>query len=454
MTVPGQTNGMSPFIDMLIGALDLSRVAVSTAYMIGTAGSALILTHAGVLYDRFGARVVGTAAAALLGASVLGLSHVDAAVGLLAGLGPLFSPYVIAVVLLSIGFLGARFFGQGVLSMVSRNMIMTWFNDRRGPANALLGTSIAVAFAGAPTLFNVLIGRYGWSGAWSVLGFVLFGFAAVVFLSYRDAPRRKGVEHPPPAAQEPGRSKGAAHDSEDAAAAAESHDATAAVESGDSRLPAPRVLVRLFDHLKRREPLHPQVDFTLKEAKRTWLFWIFCGGLGLGSLVGTGFTFHVVDLLGSVGLSREAALAVFVPSSLISVAIQMTANIASDFTRLKFLVVAQMLGVCAVSVAATLGAPVVAYWLAALGLATTTGLGAVVSVVAWPRYFGLTNLGAVSGFAFSWLVAGSALGPYAFSLAESLTGDYRAAALLFIVTAIALAFGALHASHPVRPQRA
>ncbi len=445
MTVPGQTNGMSPFIDMLIGALGLSRVAVSTAYMIGTAGSALILTHAGVLYDRFGARVVGTASAALLGASVLGLSRVDAAVEFLAGIGSLLSPPLIAVILLSIGFLGARFFGQGVLSMVSRNMIMTWFNDRRGPANAMLGTSIAVAFAAAPTLFNVLIGRYGWSGAWSVLGFVLLGFAVVVCITYRDAPRRKRMEHPAQAAGETVRSN---------AASPVSEDTPAVTESNNSRFPAPRVLARLFDHLKRREPLHPQVDFTLKEAKRTWLFWVFCGGLGLGSLVGTGFTFHVVDLLGSVGLSREAALAVFVPSSLISVAIQMTANIASDYTRLKFLVIAQMIGVCAVSVAATLGAPVVAYWLAALGLAATTGLGAVVSVVAWPRYFGLTNLGAVSGFAFSWLVAGSALGPYAFSLAESLTGDYRAAAVLFVVTAIALAFGALRASHPVRPRNA
>lgn len=454
MTVPGQTNGMSPFIDMLIGALGLSRVAVSTAYMIGTAGSALILTHAGVLYDRFGARVVGTASAALLGASVLGLSRVDAAVEFLAGVGSLLSPSIIAVVLLSIGFLGARFFGQGVLSMVSRNMIMTWFNDRRGPASALLGTSIAVAFALAPTLFDLLIGRYRWSGAWSVLGFVLFGFAVVVFITYRDAPRRKRVEHPPQAAQETGRPNAEAPVSEDAPATVESRSTTAVAESNDSRLPAPRVLIGFLEHLKRREPLHPQIDFTLKEAKRTWLFWVFCGGLGLGSLVGTGFTFHVVDLLGSVGLSREAALAVFVPSSLISVAIQMTANIASDYTRLKFLVIAQMIGVCAVSVAATLGTPVVAYWLAALGLAATTGLGAVVSVVAWPRYFGLTNLGAVSGFAFSWLVAGSALGPYAFSLAESLTGDYRAAAVLFIVTAIALAFGALRASHPLRPQKA
>ncbi|MFW6368896.1 MAG: MFS transporter, partial [Spirochaetota bacterium] len=187
MTVPGQTNGMSPFIDMLIEALGLSRVWISSAYMIGTAASALILTRAGVLYDRFGARVVGTASAALLGVSLLGLARVGGGINALSAVLPFISRHWIAVLLLSAGFLGARFFGQGVLSMVSRNMIMTWFNDRRGPANAILGTSIALAFAAAPILFNLLIQRFGWQGAWTVLGLSLGVVAVLVALTFRDA---------------------------------------------------------------------------------------------------------------------------------------------------------------------------------------------------------------------------------------------------------------------------
>ena len=55
--------GVSVFTDHLIAALGLSRVRLSTAYMAGTLMSALLMTKAGRLTDRFGVRAVSTAAA-------------------------------------------------------------------------------------------------------------------------------------------------------------------------------------------------------------------------------------------------------------------------------------------------------------------------------------------------------------------------------------------------------
>lgn len=395
--------------------------------MLGTAISALVLGYAGRAYDRFGARVVGTAAALGLGMSLMGLTQVTAVVESTGGLIPAVTEGLVALVVLSMGFFCIRFFGQGVLTMVSRNMVMTWFNDRRGPASATIGVSVALAFAGGPSLFNIMIGAFGWRGAWGVLGIALIIFAGVVAAVFRDGRRDRRA------------SESVGEEDSGAEAAAE--------EMGRvMRLLPPRLRF-----LARRERLHPDQDFSLREAKKTLLFWVYCGSLGISSLVGTGFAFHVVDLMGEVGLSRPAALAVFVPSSLISVAIQMAANIVSDYIRLKYLVVLEMRGVIMIAFAIAIEAPLVAYWLAATGLALATGMSGVVSVIAWPRYFGLTSLGAISGFGFSWIVGGSALGPYAFSLVQSLTGTYRVAAFVFIVVSAAVGLAAFYTVHPRKP---
>ena len=64
-----------------------------------------------------------------------------------------------------------------------------------------------------------------------------------------------------------------------------------------------------------------------------------------------------------------------------------------------------------------------------------SGLAGVLTNVSWPRFFGLTHLGAISGFAMSLNVAGSALGPAIFSLAERYGGnsyDFACYAVLLI----------------------
>lgn len=425
MTLPGQTNGIAPFIDFLIGSLPLERVWVSTAYMIGTAVSAFTLGYAGKAYDRFGARLIGALAALGLGLSVTGLTRIEALVSGVSGLTSFITEEWIALLALSAGFFCVRFFGQGVLSMVSRNMVMTWFNDHRGPASATIGVSMALASAGGPSLFNIMIGRFGWQATWIMIATVLIVFALFAFGVFRDGRKPtlnstgRAVENDPREAQLP--------------------------EGVRNRLPSP------LHFLARSEPLHPEVDFSLKDAKRTIMFWVYCAALGLSSLVGTGFSFHVVDLMGEVGLTRAAALAIFVPASIMSVILQMGANIASDYIRLKYLVVLQIAGLILVSVAITLRSPIAAYGLAATGLAITTGLSGVLSAISWPRYFGITNLGAISGLAFSWVVAGSALGPYAFSLVESLTGSYRIIAVIFTILGLIIAILALYTVHPRRP---
>ena len=65
-SIPGQTMGVSVFTDHLITSLQLSRVGISSAYMVGTLGSSLIISYAGVLFDRYGARPLAAVAVVFL----------------------------------------------------------------------------------------------------------------------------------------------------------------------------------------------------------------------------------------------------------------------------------------------------------------------------------------------------------------------------------------------------
>ena len=58
MSIPGQTMGVSVFTESLLSDLEINRNNLSLAYLVGTMGSGLIITRAGKLYDRYGARIM------------------------------------------------------------------------------------------------------------------------------------------------------------------------------------------------------------------------------------------------------------------------------------------------------------------------------------------------------------------------------------------------------------
>ena len=77
MSIPGQTIGVSVFIDPLLEALQLSRSQLSTTYMIGTIVSAFCLPFAGRMYDQFGARAMSFIVALLLAMTLGSMSFID-----------------------------------------------------------------------------------------------------------------------------------------------------------------------------------------------------------------------------------------------------------------------------------------------------------------------------------------------------------------------------------------
>ncbi len=148
MTGPGQTIGVSVFIDHFIEDLAISRAEVSTAYLIGTLGAALVLPRIGRRIDAVGVRRSMMAIAAVFGLALVGMAGVQGLVALV------------------VGFFAIRLFGQGSLSLASTLAVTHWFERRRGLALGIKATSMGILMSLVPVLLNLVIEAYSWRTAW------------------------------------------------------------------------------------------------------------------------------------------------------------------------------------------------------------------------------------------------------------------------------------------------
>ncbi len=406
MSIPGQTMGVSVFTDYLIDALELSRVQLSMAYMFGTIGSALIITRAGKLYDRFGARIIGASAGFLLGLILLFLTGVDTTAQKLHKHIDFVPYHAVAFAVILLAFFVLRFSGQGVLTMASRNMSMKWFNKRRGFANAFRGVFTSFGFAFAPALFNIFIENNGWRGAWLVLsGAVGIGFVAFALLFFRDNPEDCNCK-----------------------------------PDGNFRMKKTK---------RNRPPTLPPFDYTLKEARKTFIFWMFNLATAMNALYVTAMTFHVVSVFETAGMNRDIAVAIFPPISIIALFFQFGASWLSDYIRLKFILLTHLSGI----LISMIGLIFLArsndlMWLLIVGNGIAAGTFSTVNSVSWPRFFGVKHLGAISGFNMSWMVAGSALGPFIFSLSLRYWSSYSWITVILAIITLVLTILSFKADIP------
>lgn len=404
MSAPGQTVGVSVFTDFLLAELGIGRSALSLTYLVGTVASALTLARTGRLYDRFGARLVATVAALGLTITLLVLTVLPSLLGSAARVPPF-----VTFLAMAVGFWMLRYSGQGMLTLASRNMVMEWFDRRRGMANAVMGISLSFGFSVAPRVFEALIGADGdWQGAWRTIAVATGIFALVAFLLYRDRPEDHGMKPDGPLA---GR-------------ATRGHAETIAGE-----------------------------NFTLPEARRTYAFWVFAGTLFLAGLLITAYTFHIVSIFGDAGMSRSVAVSVFLPAAVVAVIVEFVGSWLSDYLRLKYLAIVQLTGAVLLSASLGLSSSGVWYLGVVAGHGLMQGMFGVLSNVTWPRFYGRRHLGAIAGFATSLTVLGTAIGPALFSLLRDVSGTYAPAAILIGVVGLILIVLALRADRPAAPTR-
>ena len=378
-SIPGQTMGVGVFIDYLIDVLKLTRTEISTAYMIGTIGSSLILPFAGRLLDQIGSRKMIVFSSLGLAISLILLSRSDRLIQLINK-----ETFLVTMIILSVGFLLLRFFGQGCLGMVSRVNIGKWFDHRRGLATAIMGVFGSFGFNSSPIMLNYLIENLGWRLAYLFLAILIgIGMSLLGWIFYRDTPEQCGL-----------------------------------VMDGFAEKNRHKKMAAKIPYMEK--------DFTKGEAIRTLAFWAFSIGLAIVGLIITAVTFHIASLGNEFGLSRSQAYSVFLPIAFFSVGANFFSSWISDKIRLKWLLIA-MMAAQFVSLAGLLDFNHLmgrAIFIAGQGCAG--GLFVSLSIVVMPRYFGRKHLGAISGFIASVMVLGTALGPILFSTVHNITGNYKA----------------------------
>jgi MFS transporter, OFA family, oxalate/formate antiporter len=411
MSIPGQTIGVSVFTDHLIEALDVSRVNLSMAYMAGTILSGFFIPYAGRLYDRYGVRPVIMTAGFLLGLTLIYLSRIAQVSNWFTGFISFLSPAIVIFTLMTMGFFSLRFFGQGVLTMASRNMVMKWFDKKRGFANAILGITVSFGFSYSPQALDILVQNFSWQGAWQTLGLISgVGFVLFVFTFFRDNPGKYGL-----------------------------------IPDGK----------KITDKKKDNTNLPLLKEYTLKEAKKTYSFWIFNLSLALQALYVTAFTFNVISIFTVNGFDHRAAITIFLPASVVAVSFHFFGSWLSDYLKLKYFLLLQISGMLiSMTALVFLDQSQTMRWILIAGNGIMSGMYGVLSAVTWPRFFGLRHLGAISGYAMSWMVIGSAIGPFMFSLSFRLTGQYNLATWICIFIALILFILGFRADNVNRTEKA
>ena len=163
----GQTYFISIFADKVRDEFSLSHGEWGGAYTLGTGISAILMIWAGVLADKYRARVI--VSAAFLG---LALSCIAMAVNSLAWLLPMV-------------ILALRFNGQGMLSHIPGVAMTRWFAAARGKALAISGLGFSLGQAFFPMIFVVLMDFVEWRFLWAVAAAIVVAIVPVLLFLLR-----------------------------------------------------------------------------------------------------------------------------------------------------------------------------------------------------------------------------------------------------------------------------
>jgi len=377
-SIPGQIMGIGVFADSLVDALKIDRTLLSTAYMLGTITSSLLLPFAGSMVDRFGIRAMIVVSSLGMALSLVISSQSDH-LAFITGAHTVVLSFLIAY----IGYFLIRFFGQGCLMIVSRVAIGKWFNHRRGLASAITGIFVAFSFNASPRLLDMVVQFLGWRHTYWALAVIIGGGMSLIgWIFFREEPEDCGL----------------------------------VMDGIDDPVWYDKMAAKVADVHK---------EFTRSEAMRTVAFWVFSLSIGNQALIVTALNFNVALLGSETGLTRVESYGVFLPMAVLGVFANIFAGWISDRIHLKWVLIVQLSG----QALGLLGLLNFGHQFGQLmiicGYGLSFGIFLVLVTVTWPRFFGREHLGAISGMGISIMVFASALGPVLFNFVHYLTGSYR-----------------------------
>jgi len=393
---PGQSYSVSLFMDYFIADFGLDRTTVSSLYGLGTFIASFGLTWLGRKLDLAGNRRTGVA------------------IGLLFGLVLCLCSIISGPVMLMVAFVGIRGLGQGALTLVSSTAVANWFRARRGRMMAYLALAYALFQGLYVNGLRVLLDSLDWRAAFVVLG---LGVSALVVPLFGFLMRNKPEEY------------GLLPDNQGAKRAA---------KAGDHPIPA-EVNAEVNED-----------NWTLREAMRAPVLWLYIFARMLPSAWGTGLVLHQVSIFAQLDHSAQVATETFALLSIFAAGSALLAGYLIDRFKPSIVVVLAMLGLASACLLAMIMRDTALLILYALASGLGLGIGYVFDGAVWTNMFGRRFQGEIRGFVFTAGIIGSAIGPALFGLSFDHAGGYEPALALGALLAVVVMVLALVTPQPKR----
>jgi MFS family permease len=389
VTGVGQTYGISVFNPSLLKTLGISLSALSGAYMAGTLLASLPQPYIGSLMDRFGIRRTMLGIVVLLGAACLLFARVN------------------SVFTLFLGFFTLRLLGQGGLSLLAGNIPAMWFRDKLGTATGIVSSGFSISMAIIPAFFLYLSTTYGWRGAYTRLGFLVWVIMLpILFLIFRNNPEEVGQEMD-------------------------------GVNAGEKET--------VGEYLYREE------SFTVKQARKTPAYWIMMMNAALWAMIVTAVFFNLLSIFESLGITPVVAAATYTTYAAASLIVQILLGPLANKGPLQYFLLACMAFLAAgIAVLIFATTPLIAHLYAVL-IGISTGLISLVGGTIFARYYGRAHLGKLRGGVLTAQVAGSSLGPFITGLIFDFTGSFSISLWIFAGVLVPAAVVSLLAVQPPFP---
>lgn len=175
VAMPGQSFGLSMFLDDMLEDLGISRSEVSWTWMVALLASGSFLPAAGYIFDRYGAKF-------LLLLNLLPLVLSTALVSRVSGAWSL-----------GACFFGMRLFGPEVCELLAYCVVNMWFERDRARAASML-MMVDSSLLATPPLLLALKEAVGWRTSFVVMGALQGAILLVCWLLIVDRPEQLGLQ--------------------------------------------------------------------------------------------------------------------------------------------------------------------------------------------------------------------------------------------------------------------
>ncbi|MDX2075893.1 MAG: MFS transporter [bacterium] len=379
VSAPAQAFSYSLFIDHYITDFAIDRQTVSGLFGLGTFIAALSLTWVGRQIDRRGSRLVGFV------------------VGVLFTLALITSALVTGPFTLLLSFIAMRTLGHGAMVLVGTTAIGKWWRIKRG---WVIGLALVVSALFQTEYLHTLqrlIDAVGWRWTWVILaGMVAIAFLPVWWSLMRDRPEQFGLLP----------------------------DATP-VTSREAMM----TTAELF-------PVTAEDNWTLKEARRLPIFWVFVIGRFFSSAWGSGLVLHQVSIFGAQGHNSVTVASAYGLLAIANAGVTLFVGRTIHRFRLSWMMSFQiMMMVTTLALAMTMREMWMVYAYAIV-FGIVFALGGILDNNIWAEMFGREHLGAIRGFTATFLIFGTSSGPWVFGWTYDLFGGYDFILLFGIVLGI------------------